>query len=128
MKYVLYALPLLLIAFMFFRSRPGLTVDEAARRIASGEAVLIDVREPDEWAASGVAAPAKLLPLSDFQGSRSRWTAFLAGHRDKELIVYCRSGMRSSGVVNTLQREGFRATNLGGFSKWAAAGQPVRKP
>jgi hypothetical protein len=50
---------------------------EAAQRVADGNAVLIDVREPDEWAETGVAAPAALLPLSDLDGDRKQWKKFL---------------------------------------------------
>ena len=35
---------------------------EAAKLVAAGKAVLVDVREPNEWLDTGVAAPAVLLP------------------------------------------------------------------
>src|SRR5215218_4499106 len=72
---------------------------EAAKRVAAGTAVLIDVREPAEWAESGVAAPAELLPMSDFNGDQKLWKPFLAANAGKELIVYCRSGNRSGKVA-----------------------------
>ena len=71
-------------------------------KIQAGEAVLIDVREPDEWK-SGVAAPAQLLPLSDLQGERRRWAPFLAANKDKELILYCASGIRSGNAAMILR-------------------------
>lgn len=100
---------------------------EAARRVAAGEAVLIDVREPNEWA-HGVAAPALLLPLSDLRGDRLSWKAALAKHRDKELILYCRTGNRSGIAAGILEKEGFRTANAGGFSAWRKAELPERKP
>ena len=42
---------------------------EAAKRVADGKAVLIDVREPAEWAETGVAAPAALLPRRCSRGA-----------------------------------------------------------
>jgi len=100
---------------------------EAAQLVAEGKAVLVDVREPDEWA-DGVAAPAELLALSDLTGPRQVWKPFLEKNRDQELILYCRSGGRSGRAAQLLAAEGFRTANAGGFSDWARAGLPVRKP
>ena len=103
------------------------TLHDAEKEIASGKAVLIDVREPSECA-SGVAAPAHLLPLSDLQGFREKWKPFLDQNRDKELLVYCRSGSRSSSAEKILRGEGYNAKNLGGYGGWINAGLPTRKP
>jgi rhodanese-related sulfurtransferase len=100
---------------------------EAARRVADGKAVLVDVREPAEWAETGVAAPAVLLPLSDLTGDRRQWKEFLEKNRDKELILYCRSGNRSGRAAAILGIEGFKTANAGGFRDWLSAGLPVRK-
>jgi rhodanese-related sulfurtransferase len=100
---------------------------EAAQLVADGQAVLVDVREPDEWN-DGVAAPAELLSLSDLTGPRQTWKPFLEKNRDKELILYCRSGGRSGRAAQLLAGEGFRTANAGGFSDWTRAGLPVRKP
>ncbi|MBI5382432.1 MAG: rhodanese-like domain-containing protein [Opitutae bacterium] len=101
--------------------------DEAARLVAAGQAALVDVREADEWAESGVAGPATLLALSDLTGARAEWTPFLAKNRDRELILYCRSGGRSNRAAQILAAEGFRTANAGGFNDWQAAGLPVRE-
>lgn len=100
---------------------------EAAKLIADGTAVLVDVREPWEWD-DGVAVPANLIPMSDLLGKREMWKPFLARNRDRELIVYCRSGGRSSSAARTLAGEGFRVANMGGFATWRAAKLPVRRP
>jgi len=85
------------------------------------------VREPKEWAETGVAAPATLLPLSDLNGDRKQWKEFLEKNRDKELILYCRTGSRSGRAAKLLAEEGYRTLNAGGFSHWQAAGLPTRK-
>ena len=103
------------------------TPTEAAKRVADGKALLVDVREPAEWAESGVAAPAELLPMSDFNGDRKLWKPFLEKHAGKELILYCRTGNRSGKVATKLAEEGQTVANAGGFKDWAAAGLPVRK-
>jgi len=103
------------------------TPAEAAQLVADGKAVLIDVREPDEWA-DGVAAPAELLALSDLTGPRKTWKPFLEKNRDRELLLYCLSGSRSSGAARLLAAEGFRTANAGSIHDWARTGLPVRKP
>lgn len=119
---------------VIFGLAPGLAADdkfvepdEAARRVASGEAVLVDVREPEEWK-SGVVAGATLLPLSDLRNDGKNWQAFLAENRDKELILYCRSGNRSGQAAAILDKKGFQTANAGGFKHWKSAGQRVVKP
>ena len=106
---------------------PTLSPQEAEKRVASGAAILIDVREPSEWA-SGVAKPALLLPLSDLTGGRSKWNPILKQNHDKELLVYCRSGNRSGVAVGILSSEGFKVSNAGSFSAWKNAGLPTRQP
>ncbi|AOS44139.1 Inner membrane protein YgaP [Lacunisphaera limnophila] len=105
-----------------------LTPAEAARLVAEGKAVLIDVREPSEWADTGVAAPAVLLPKSEFdEGQIGDWKAFLAQVGDKQIITYCRSGKRSGVVAQALAAQGHKVANAGGFKGWQEAGLPVRK-
>ncbi len=110
-----------------FLGGPRVTAAEAQARIQAGSAVLVDVRESGEWS-DGVAGPAVLLPMSDLRGGRAQWSAFLDANREKELILYCASGMRSGTVAAALRKEGFKTANLGGFGTWAGAGLPVRKP
>ena len=101
---------------------------DAARLVAAGHAVLVDVREPAEWAATGVAAPAVLLAKSDFDGARKEWQPFLAQHRGDTLILYCRSGHRAGLVAAALAAQGFHVANAGCFAAWQDAGLPVRQP
>jgi rhodanese-related sulfurtransferase len=107
---------------------PTITPTEAAQRVAGGKAVLIDVREPKEWTETGVATPATLLPLSDLNGDRKQWKEFLEKNRDKELILYCRTGNRSGRAAKLLAEEGYRTLNAGGFRDWQDAKLPTRKP
>lgn len=100
---------------------------EAAALVASGKAVLVDVRETEECAASGVAQPAKVLPKSDFDGDQKQWQAFLAANKGKQVLVYCASGRRSKAVAEALAAKGIESANVGGLKDWAAAGLPVRK-
>ncbi len=99
---------------------------DAAQLVAAGKAVLVDVREPAEWAEAGVAAPAVLLPKSDFDGARKLWAPFLEQQAGKQIILYCRSGRRADTVGQALAAAGRAVANAGGFKDWQAAGLPTR--
>jgi rhodanese-related sulfurtransferase len=103
-----------------------ITAPEAARLVAAGKAILVDVREPAEWAETGVAAPAVLLPKSDFDGAQKQWKGFLAKIGEKQIILYCRSGRRSGVVAEALAEKGMHVANAGGLKDWVAAGLPTR--
>ncbi len=129
MKILLLVVLVILVFFVIKRVMAGPSVSpaDAAVKVAAGTALLIDVREPDEWA-GGVAGPAQLSSFSDLRGARAQWKAILEGNKDKELILYCASGARSGIAAGMLRKEGFNAVNAGGFGGWRAAGLPVRQP
>jgi rhodanese-related sulfurtransferase len=97
-----------------------ITPAEAADAVSSG-AVLLDVREDDEWQAGHVAG-ALHLPLSAL--------ALRAGEipaPPTQLVLVCRMGSRSQMLAEALVARG-RAdvANLdGGMQAWAAAGLPL---
>ncbi len=129
MKTLLLIILLVVFFFVVKQVMAGPSIDpaEAAGRVAAGTAVLIDVREPDEWS-GGVAEPALLCPLSDLRGARAQWAAVLEANKDKELILYCASGARSGVAASMLRKEGFNVVNAGGYGSWRSAGLPVRQP
>lgn len=99
-------------------SVPEVTPVEAAGRMESG-AVLVDVREEDEWAA-GHAPGARHMPLSRLQHEYQSLTP------DLTIIAVCRMGGRSAQATAALRGAGYDVVNLaGGMQAWAAAGQPV---
>jgi adenylyltransferase/sulfurtransferase len=122
----LFALPALAGTAIAATGAATMAPAEAAKLVAEGKAVLVDCREPAEWQSSGVAAPAVLLPKSDFDGDRKQWKEFLARNGGKQILVYCRSGNRSGTVANALAKEGVPAANVGGLKDWTAAGLPTR--
>jgi rhodanese-related sulfurtransferase/glyoxylase-like metal-dependent hydrolase (beta-lactamase superfamily II) len=94
----------------------------AAKMMIDGGALLLDVREPDEWQ-MGHAPGALLLPMGELRARRAE----LAD--DRRLVVVCRSGGRSAAVTASLRAWGYDAFNLaGGMSAWAATGLPVVIP
>ncbi len=78
------------------------------------EALLVDVREPAEFAREHVAG-AQSLPLSAFETSRLP--------RDRRLVLCCQSGARSRQALEQLEAAGFHdvAHLEGGLSAWKAA-------
>ena len=129
MKSCLRSLLTLLLATAIAWSAEVATVtpQDAAKLVAEGKAVLVDVREAPEWKASGVAAPAILLPKSDLDGDQKQWKPFLEQNKDKQILLYCASGGRSKTVAAALAEKGLRTANVGGFRDWSRAGLPVRQ-
>jgi rhodanese-related sulfurtransferase len=79
------------------------------------ELVLLDVRRPDEWEA-GHLEGAIHIPLQELE----KRMAELDQYRNGEIIVYCRSGSRSSQACMFLEMSGFaNPVNLrGGLLDW----------
>lgn len=111
----------------WLKPSPCLRPSDCHDRLRSGEALLIDVREPAEWS-RGVAQSAALLPFSDLTGARRQWNEFLGRATGRELLLYCASGTRSSIAARILAAEGFRAINTGRLRDWADSRWPVVSP
>jgi len=85
------------------------------------DAVLLDVREPNEYAA-GHAPGAVSIPMGEIRGRLADLP-----HTDGPLPVICRSGARSQKVAEYLATQGIEATNVaGGTTAWAGAGKPLQ--
>lgn len=83
---------------------------------------LLDVREPDEYAAGHIPS-ITLIPSGEVADRLAELP------RDKEIIVTCRTGNRSAQVASMLRDQGF--TNVhnmtGGIVAWQEAGYPVEQ-
>ncbi|WP_117191646.1 rhodanese-like domain-containing protein [Rhizobium terrae] len=96
---------------------------EAAEWLAAGDAILIDVREPDEFRAEHIAAAASL-PLNSITGLRQVLTI----PQDRRIVVHCLKGGRGEQACRTIESilPGHEAYNLeGGITAWKEAGLPV---
>ncbi|MDO8990463.1 MAG: rhodanese-like domain-containing protein [Sideroxyarcus sp.] len=102
----------------------GVDVKQAHNMVTSQGALLLDVREPSEFAAIH-ASSAKLIPLGEV-GLRLKE---IEAYKDKPVAVICRSGRRSAKAVALLQEAGFtQAVNVqGGTNAWEQAGLEVIK-
>jgi molybdopterin/thiamine biosynthesis adenylyltransferase/rhodanese-related sulfurtransferase len=102
-------------------------VDPAVvREQASNGAVVIDVREPEEWSAGHIPG-AKHVPKSYLE---SRIEGAVPD-RDAHVILYCASGNRSAWAARTLTEDlGYESVEsmTGGFTLWKDRGYEVEVP
>jgi rhodanese-related sulfurtransferase len=88
------------------------------RDLVESGALLLDVREQDEWDA-GHATGASHIPLTELEGRAGEVPA------DRPIVVICRSGARSLRAAEYLDALGHEAHNLAGGSRaWVEAGLP----
>ena len=92
-----------------------ISADEANARRAAG-ATLVDVREQVEWDAGHIAG-STFIPL----GVVLDQIESAVPDKDRELVIYCRSGARSGKAVDLLRKAGFqRIRNMtGGILAWS---------
>jgi rhodanese-related sulfurtransferase len=91
-----------------------ITVEELKARLDGGDdVVLLDVREPHETLICNLPN-STLIPMTDIPRRLDEID------RERDVVVYCRSGARSGQVVQYLRRQGFdRVVNLrGGLIDW----------
>ena len=116
--YVLYEKGYIMVNF------ERLSVVEAYELIKKDSNVtVLDVRTQREYLSDGKIKGALLMPLGTLQEEISK----LRFHKDKKILVYCRSGSRSISASRTLVKFGFKAYNLdGGINEWKAKGLPIQ--
>jgi rhodanese-related sulfurtransferase len=87
--------------------------------------VLLDVRTPDEYRSeTGHLAHAVLLPVQELE----RRIDELGKYREHTIVVYCRSGHRSTTASGILQKNGYHVRNMqGGITRWRAERFPVER-
>ncbi len=93
---------------------PEISVQELkVRRDRKDKFVLLDVREPKEFAIAKIEG-STLIPLGDLP------TRLHELDKNARLVVHCKSGVRSAKAVKLLREKGFDAVNLaGGIDAWS---------
>ena len=90
----------------------------ALRLVAEEGALLLDVRTPEEFS-EGFAEGAVNIPVQELEARIAEVTELLEGQQDRPIVVYCRSGRRSTTAKEILLEAGFgRVTNLGPLTAW----------
>ena len=109
----------------------NLTVDEAKQELESGNAVLVDLREPGEREQHGAIPGAVHAPRGMLEFYADPTTAYHKPELDpgRRIILHCASGGRSALAAVTLRELGYdNVAHLdGGMNAWKAAGEPVEE-
>ena len=90
------------------------------KRVDAGEDLFVlDVRNPSEFQICRIPGTV-LLPLPELP------TRFAEVPKDREVIVHCKSGMRSAKAIEFLKSQGYsKLVNLtGGIAAWAEKVDP----
>ena len=102
-----------------FPSAREISVEEFVELREREDILLVDVREPEERAVSGIPGA---VSKEEFEGLKKKGTHPL-------VVVYCTIGYRSGRYVEGLNDEGIDAYNLkGSILSWVHAGHPVVDP
>ncbi len=102
--------------FMLARSIKHYSPAEASEKVKTRQSVFLDVRTPTERSGQQIKGSLHI-PVNEL----SRRVTELNKYKDKEIIVYCRSGSRSLNAAATLKKNGFNIANLkGGLIGWNA--------
>ncbi|MCI0598060.1 MAG: rhodanese-like domain-containing protein [Beijerinckiaceae bacterium] len=99
----------------------NVSIGDLKEGLADGSILLVDVREPNEFAAGRIPG-STLNPLQKFDPSA------LPAVQGKRVVLSCRSGRRSLTALELAQKAGrddVRAHYPGGFQEWANAGEKV---
>jgi rhodanese-related sulfurtransferase len=109
---------------------PAVTPSEAADLVAKSDALIVDVRDGTEVAASGKVKGALAVSrgLLEFKADPDLPTHDPALRKDRPVILYCGSGGRAALAGKTLLDMGFSdVRNVGGFKGLVDAGWEVEK-
>lgn len=104
----------------------SVSLETARAELEAGRALMFDIREPDEYRATGVAAGAKLLPMSQLQ---QRLREIPADAKQPVLLI-CNTQNRSRRTLEALRKAGWENVRYveGGMSEWVRRGWPVVPP
>jgi len=98
---------------------PEITPADARERIESGEAQLIDVREPYEWDAGRIPG-ARHIELERLASQAETID------KDRPVVFQCRLGARSAMATQAFRAAGYDAWSMaGGIQRWADEGLPM---
>ncbi|WP_423598241.1 rhodanese-like domain-containing protein [Roseateles sp. MS654] len=105
----------------------GVATAEAVRLVNREKGVLIDVGEPEEFAA-GHATGARNVPLSSLTGTDVP-VKQLPSNKALPVVLMCKTGARAQRAAGILQKQGYAnaVAVQGGLAAWREASLPVEK-
>lgn len=105
----------LFVAWNLYRMFAGKVAPAHAHELVAGGAMLLDVRSTGEFA-SGHLPKAKNVPVQELDRRVGE-----LGHKQRPVVVYCQSGMRSATAARILRSRGFQDVHdLGAMARWPA--------
>jgi rhodanese-related sulfurtransferase len=109
---------------------PAISAADAADLVKSANALIVDVRDGTEVAATGKIKGAVAIPRGSLESRAdpTSGTYNAALSYDRPIILHCAGGGRAALAGKTLIDMGYKnVRNLGGFKDWVAAGGEVEK-
>jgi len=104
-----------LLAFATSATAGGIDQQAALTALQQPETVLIDVRTAEEFADGAMPGALRIEPHEI-----SRRIGSVAPDKNTTIVLYCRTGRRSGGAQETLQKLGYREViNAGGFDDFS---------
>jgi rhodanese-related sulfurtransferase len=98
------------------------SLETVKENLKSGKAVILDVREKDEWDAGHLKA-ARLTPLSKLKTQPGLDELLKTLPRDKVIYTHCRRGVRALACGEILKKNGFDVRPLkAGYEELTKAG------
>jgi rhodanese-related sulfurtransferase len=85
---------------------PAIDAPTAFERAKAGGVVLVDIRRPDEWRATGVGVGAHPIDLRD-PNFIDDLSDLVNGDRNRPIALICARGVRSARIANLLTDNGF---------------------
>jgi len=106
----------------FFSGIPNLSPYAATQLLNDNEAVFVDVREEKEFKAGHIKG-ARNIPVNQLDKHLHE----IEKYKEKDVVVYCESGMRASRVTGKLKKQGFTKLSsiAGGLAGWEKANLPL---
>lgn len=114
----------IVLSFRSAGGKNGLTPTQATLLINREDAMVIDVREADEYT-TGHLPESRNIPVARLVERAGELDKF----KDKPLILVCKTGARTTGACAELEKLGFTRVHAleGGIEAWRTAGLPLKK-
>jgi rhodanese-related sulfurtransferase len=124
---------LITIIFCMAMALPAWSVEKLGPKatfaaVQAGTVLLIDIRRPDEWRATGSAQGALRISMLN-EDFAARLKALQASSPGKRIALICQLGVRSARLSNDLEAQGLKGLVdvVGGTQLWIDQGLPLTR-
>ena len=106
----------------FFSGIPGLSPYAATQLMNDGDVLFLDVRDEKEYK-TGHIKGARSMPVNQLD----KQIHDIEKYKERDVVVYCDNGMRTSRVTGKLKKQGFTKLKslTGGLASWEKANLPL---